>query len=534
MTKDPAKTLETSGADHSLAVAPSTRLTIKDLSLTLPNGRRLFDRVSLSVQADEVVVILGPSGAGKSTLGDVLFDLLSERSPGCTISCDTLSAREDQMALVLQRGSLFDHLDVRENIRFAARRRRKIWLSDKAVEKLLEEVGIGGEVHQVSSLSGGEERRVNVARALATNPELIFFDEPAAGLDVSNVHRIGALIRKVCSKHHAGAVVVTHNALLAALCGDRLLYLDRRDGSLANLLDDWQGPIDREDDAELEHARCRIEKALLEQIDDPPRFESKQGRLSAIVSAKARRVGEAVLAPGKMVKDLLTVFAKLPGSLLNIRDFFRLGWMSLHLTGYSGLLFFILVASIFSATFLSIAFAAADLVSPRTILENLRGNFILALTPALCGFLFAARSGSALTAWLGGLALRRQTDALVSLGVSVDQYLRVPAFFGTFFAFIITACVFGAAMYGSAIVTATGFGITDAAEMLRQTSPSFERQFIQKVLLYGALVGVIGTHMGLLVKRSSHDVAKGITRCIILSTLAIVLSELVFAVDLHA
>lgn len=516
------------------------RVRIERLTVALPSGRRIFHRATLTVAAGEVVVILGPSGAGKSTLGDVLFDLLADRSPGVRVTADAIDADDTRMALVLQRGALFDHLDAAGNIRFAARRRRGVRLSDDDVAALLKEVGLTVARQRVDQLSGGEERRLAVARALATAPELIFFDEPAAGLDVANVRRVGQLIRRVCQTHHAGAIVVTHNPLLAAQVGDRLLYLEQPSGTVEPLIADWSGPAAAGNEMALVAQRDAVERALLERLAGDgeasdgrapvpsPRSPLWVGNPLAALSAPAK----ALMAPGRLLLVFARTLVAIPLALRQPADFARVGWRSLRLTGYSGLPFYILVAAIFSATFLSIAFAAAELVSPRLVLENLRGDFILAIAPALCGFLFAARSGSALAAWLGGLALCRQTDALKSLGVSIDEYLRAPSFVGTFFAFLLTTVVFGAAMYWAAVATAIGHGLPDAAQILRQTSPGFERDFLYKTMFYGTSVAIVCTYLGLLVKRTSADVARGITRSIIVSTLLIVVIELTFAAQL--
>ena len=514
-------------------VGADNRLQIRQLTVELPNGRSLLDRVSLEVGAGEIAVILGRSGAGKSTLGDVLFDLLPDRVPDAIVEADALASDPDRMALILQRGSLFDHFSVHNNIRFAARRRRGESLSRAKVVELLEEVGLPAEDRGVADLSGGEERRINVARGLATDPKFFFFDEPTAGLDVSNVRRVGTLIRKVCTNRRAGAIVVTHNPLLAALVGDKVLYLDRTNGTIEPLLDEWQGPVSVNEADTLAATQRTVESALLAKRDEQRESADPTPGFWRSMMRAGRGGAEIIFAPGRLLAELFRVLLKVPSALRHPRDFLQLWWRTLHLTGFSGIPFFALVAAIFSATFLSIAFAAAALVSPQMIVENLRGDFILAITPALCGFLFAARSGSALAAWLGGLSLRRQTDALKSLGVSVDQYLRVPALLGTFMAFLFTVAVFSGAMYFAATATATGFGVTDAAEILRETTPDFRRQLIEKTLLYGLAIGVIGTHIGLLAKRNSSDVARGITRTIIFCTLAVVFSELFFAIDLH-
>jgi len=495
------------------------------------NGRRLLNKVSLDVREGEVAVVLGRSGAGKSTLGDVLFDLLPERVPDATVEAQSIIAEESGMALILQRGSLFDHLSMRENIHFAAKRRAGKSLTADELTALLTEVGLDSGDRPGAGLSGGEERRVTVARGLATDPRFIFFDEQAAGLDVTNVRRIGGLIRRVCTDHGAGAIVVTHNPLLTALVADQVLYLDRSDGTIAPLLDDWTGPAGESEDEALVQRRAQIESALLAQDDELPPTPRASAR--AKLRALAGRAFDTALAPGVLLWEVARVLLRVPQSVRHLRDFLQLWWMTLRLMGFSGLPFFALVAAIFSATFLSIAFAAAELVSPQLIVENLRGDFILALTPPLCGFLFSARSGSALAAWLGGMSLRRQTDALRSLGVQVDQYVRVPVLLGAFTAFVFTTCVFGAAMFLSAQATALGFGVIDAGQLLTETSPSFGRQLIEKTLLYGAVIGAVATHIGLGPKRTSQEVARGITRTIILCTLAVVLSELFFAMELH-
>jgi phospholipid/cholesterol/gamma-HCH transport system permease protein len=120
------------------------------------------------------------------------------------------------------------------------------------------------------------------------------------------------------------------------------------------------------------------------------------------------------------------------------------------------------------------------------------------------------------------------------MGISVTCYLRVPAFLGAFLAYLLVTLFFGTAMYVAGWFTAQGFfGISDAREILTLTSSGFERHFFMKTVLYGIFVGLIGVHMGLNPQRSSEDVAHSITHSIIYSTLVIVLTELLFASDLH-
>ena len=199
--------------------------------------KRVLTGFDLCVAAGESVVILGPSGVGKSVslrlpirllrpdAGEVLVDGLdvAEARPG------ELAEIRRRVAMVFQGGALFDSLTVGQNVGFALREGRPL-PTDEALEARVEEVlGLVGleEVQALlpSSLSGGMQKRVALARALAVGPEVILYDEPTTGLDPVNAGRVNRLIRKLQRELGTTSVVVTHDVESAFAVGDRIAFL---------------------------------------------------------------------------------------------------------------------------------------------------------------------------------------------------------------------------------------------------------------------------------------------------------------------
>jgi|SRR5665213_4133 lipoprotein-releasing system ATP-binding protein len=182
--------------------------------------------VDLSVQAGEMIAIIGESGSGKSTLLHILGGLDRPTSGDVLLSERTLSDRSDQeLADVRNRGVgfvfQFHHLlrefSALENVslplRIAGHGPREA--EDRARE-LLERVGLGARLHnRPGELSGGEQQRTAVARALAARPGVVLADEPSGNLDLANGQRLHDLLTEVVEDLGVGMVVVTHNISLA-------------------------------------------------------------------------------------------------------------------------------------------------------------------------------------------------------------------------------------------------------------------------------------------------------------------------------
>ncbi|MBA2474733.1 MAG: ABC transporter ATP-binding protein [Actinobacteria bacterium] len=198
-------------------------------------GVRALRGVSLELHRHEVVGLIGPNGAGKSTLVNVLsgFDLPDAGTvelEGREITSWSPHRRgRHGLARTFQHSHAFRSLSVRENVEIAA-----LGVGAGAREarrragELLDLLGLSAHEHATAgALSHGDERRLGVARALATRPAFVLMDEPAAGLPESEVPGFEAVVRSVRDEHGAGVLLIDHNmALIMAVC-DRIHVLDQ-------------------------------------------------------------------------------------------------------------------------------------------------------------------------------------------------------------------------------------------------------------------------------------------------------------------
>jgi phospholipid/cholesterol/gamma-HCH transport system ATP-binding protein len=193
--------------------------------------------VSLEVRAGQIQVIMGPSGCGKSVLLKHLVGLLRPNrgqvvvfgEPLHTLADDALDALRKRIGVVFQSAALFDSLTVGENVAFPLRRHRSMPAESLAarVRELLSMVEMeGSEPLLPSELSGGMRKRVGIARALALDPSLILYDEPASGLDPLTARTVDDLILRLRSDLGVTSVVVTHNVDSALRLADRLAVMD--------------------------------------------------------------------------------------------------------------------------------------------------------------------------------------------------------------------------------------------------------------------------------------------------------------------
>ncbi len=196
---------------------------------------RVLDRVHLEVDAGEIVALLGPSGAGKSTLLRVIAGLLVPDTGTVMVGDDDVTrwpTHRRGVGLVFQDEQLFPHQDVATNIGFGLRMQRQDRASITArVEELLELVDLSGfGSRRVTDLSGGEAKRVALARALAPRPRVLLLDEPLTGLDTALHERLVADLRQILQAAGTTAVHVTHDRPEAGAIADRVLELGRLSG----------------------------------------------------------------------------------------------------------------------------------------------------------------------------------------------------------------------------------------------------------------------------------------------------------------
>jgi thiamine transport system ATP-binding protein len=190
-------------------------------------GQTVLDRVSLTVGTGETVAVLGPSGSGKSTLLRVIAGLIRPMTGSVSWDDVDITDVSAHRRMVFQDNQLFPHLSVGDNIAFGLRMARVARFARTArVAELLDIIGLPGFEHRrVTDLSGGEAKRVALARALAPSPRALLLDEPLTGLDRELHDRLAIEIRDILHATETTAVHVTHDPDEAAVIADRVVRL---------------------------------------------------------------------------------------------------------------------------------------------------------------------------------------------------------------------------------------------------------------------------------------------------------------------
>ena len=205
------------------------RLSVRDISVAFA-GRSVLDRVSFDVADATTTAVVGPSGSGKSTLLRVIAGL--RRPDAGQVFLDDIDTTDTpthqrRVGMVFQDNQLFPHLTVGDNVGFGLRAQRV----DRAARhrraaELLELVGLHDRFHSsVTELSGGEAKRVALARALAPAPGVVLFDEPLTGLDAALHDRLLAELAHVLASTRTTAVLVTHDMSEAAALASAVVTL---------------------------------------------------------------------------------------------------------------------------------------------------------------------------------------------------------------------------------------------------------------------------------------------------------------------
>jgi phospholipid/cholesterol/gamma-HCH transport system ATP-binding protein len=220
-----------------VATNPEPVLSLRNLRVSY-GEREILHGINFDVMPGETLVILGGSGSGKSTLLRTLVGLEKPSAGEILIKgqdlAKTSAAEMDEIrrkiGMSFQGGALFGSMTVGENVALPLREHTK--LEDSTIEIILrlklQQVGLEGfEYYTPAQLSGGMKKRAAVARALAMDPEILFFDEPSAGLDPIIAAGIDELILELKRAFHMTIIVVTHELASAFLIADRMLLIDK-------------------------------------------------------------------------------------------------------------------------------------------------------------------------------------------------------------------------------------------------------------------------------------------------------------------
>jgi phospholipid/cholesterol/gamma-HCH transport system ATP-binding protein len=212
-------------------------IAVEDLHKSF-GTQKVLNGISLTVSRGETLAVLGRSGTGKSVLLRLIIglekpDLGSVRIHGQDIdglALDQLGEIRTKMGFLFQHAALYDSLTVEQNVAFPLQHHKKEMSKSEQsdrVRQLLEEVGMEGALEKMpSDISGGMQKRVGLARALALEPDILLLDEPTAGLDPISSAEINDLVLKLQAEHHMASIVVTHDLHSAKTIADRLALLN--------------------------------------------------------------------------------------------------------------------------------------------------------------------------------------------------------------------------------------------------------------------------------------------------------------------
>ena len=217
-------------------------IEVKNLSKIYQMGEvkiKAIENVSFSIDEGELVVILGPSGAGKTTILNILGGMDSPTSGSIIIDGTDISKynrkeltkyRRYDIGFVFQFYNLVGNLTALENVELA----NQICKNPRDSKETLKSVGLGDRTdHFPAQLSGGEQQRVSIARALAKNPKILLCDEPTGALDSKTGKMIIKLLQDTCHDTKTTTIIITHNAIIAEIA-DKVIKV--KNGTIEDIM----------------------------------------------------------------------------------------------------------------------------------------------------------------------------------------------------------------------------------------------------------------------------------------------------------
>jgi phospholipid/cholesterol/gamma-HCH transport system ATP-binding protein len=198
---------------------------------------QVLNGVDLQVNKGENLVVLGKSGSGKSVLIKCLVGLIYPDAGELEVFGRRITELDEQelnemrkkVGFLFQSAALYDSMSVRENLAFPLRQLKNDMPRAKKealIEEVLDDVGLADAIDQMpSKLSGGQAKRIGLARTLILRPEIMLYDEPTTGLDTGTSHEISDLIIRMRKKYNISSILITHDMPCARLTADRIIML---------------------------------------------------------------------------------------------------------------------------------------------------------------------------------------------------------------------------------------------------------------------------------------------------------------------
>ncbi len=254
-------------ASSSTSSAADVAVSVRDLWMSFPGKRpgeqvHVLERVDVRVEHGEFVCIVGPSGCGKSTLLNIIGGFLRQTAGEAVVEGQPVDGPDPRRIFVFQENGVFPWLTVEENVGFGLSRKPPAERA-QTVAHYIEMVGLTGfEKSYPRELSGGMRQRVEIARALASDPQIIYMDEPFGALDFITRLKMRADLTRIWQAERKTILFVTHDIEEAVQLADRVLVMSRRPATVQEeVVIDLPRPRDL-DSPDYLRARDRIFRAM--------------------------------------------------------------------------------------------------------------------------------------------------------------------------------------------------------------------------------------------------------------------------------
>jgi NitT/TauT family transport system ATP-binding protein len=223
-------------------MAQQPKIHVCNLSMSFPggtgaSGTHVLDNIDIEVAAGEFVCIVGQSGCGKSTLLNIIGGFLKPTGGQTLIDGAPVTRPDMRRIFIFQENALFPWLTVKENVGFGLMRKAKAQRNE-IVAHYIEMVGLTGFEHSYPhELSGGMKQRVELARALAANPDVLYMDEPFGALDFLTRLRMRSELIRIWQAERKTVLFVTHDVEESVQLADRVVVLSRRPAKIRRIID---------------------------------------------------------------------------------------------------------------------------------------------------------------------------------------------------------------------------------------------------------------------------------------------------------